>query len=118
MHGDDVRVMQPREELPLAFESPREGRISLASEAGNSFSATSRLSFGCRALKTQPIPPWPMSSRISSCGNARATVLKRRRGRPRISPECAVGLIAAAMRQRWAGACLERRAAGGADGWR
>jgi hypothetical protein len=43
---------------------------SAARDSGRIFNATNRSSFGCRALKTKPIPPWPIFSRISSCGKA------------------------------------------------
>src|SRR5438093_823971 len=45
---------------------------SVASDCGRIFSATKRSILDCRALKTKPIPPCPMSSRISSCGKAAA----------------------------------------------
>jgi len=58
-----------------AYLRVRASRMNRSANAGSSaesgliiFSATSRSSFVCRALYTAPIPPWPSSSWISSCG--------------------------------------------------
>jgi hypothetical protein len=73
---------------------------SRESASGRILSATKRFSCGCRALNTQPMPPWPMSSSTSNCGNAALTAGSGGGGGRSAPPVGRVGCKAARIRQR------------------
>ena len=74
MHRDDVRMMQPGEQLPLAGEALREGRI-VVPPATRAAASRPRGGSASAAAPATPCPcrPCQSSSMISNCGNAAVT---------------------------------------------